>query len=169
VKIIKSLKEKIFVLSSLKESNQLAVFFQIIDHYYHFCLFIFSSFYILKKFSFGMFLKKQLRTLKKNSSSNPEKTFFLQNYKGFWRGVDTELRFCSSQLWNVRIFRVFSWNVWIVGVFYEFCALLTKFYEVREFLAKCTDFQKNFFVYSGQNAIILAALASQVYIGETSK
>jgi hypothetical protein len=82
------------------------------------------------------------------------------------RGVDTRLRFCSRQLWNVRIFRVFSRNAWLAGVLYELCALLTKFngmrelstkfHEMREFLAKCTDFQKIFFVYSGQYAIILA-------------
>jgi hypothetical protein len=64
------------------------------------------------------------------------------------------LRFCSRQLWTVRIFRVFSWNSWTVGVFYEFCALLTKFNEMRElftkfhemceFLAKCR-FSMDFF------------------------
>jgi hypothetical protein len=90
------------------------------------------------------------------------------------RGVDTGLRFCSRQLWNVRIFRVFSWNAWIVGVFYELLTkfnkmreLLTKFHEMRKFLPKYTDFQKIFFVYSGQNAIILATLASQVYAWAT--
>jgi hypothetical protein len=41
------------------------------------------------------------------------------------RGVDTGLRYRSRQLWNVWIFRVFSWNAWIVGVIYELCALLT--------------------------------------------
>jgi hypothetical protein len=56
-----------------------------------------------------------------------------------YRGVDTGLRFCSRQLCNVRIFRVFSWNAWIVGVFYELCALLKKFHKMLELLTKFHD------------------------------
>jgi hypothetical protein len=57
--------------------------------------------------------------------------------------IYTGLRFCSRQLWNVRIFCLFANCRRILRIVDEtqwMRELLTKYHEMREFSAKCTAF-----------------------------